>query len=96
MIETIPPEQFLVEEQCRSLEMSNFVAHRTTKTLTELREMGFDEEKIATLASTRISSWKQIPRCYASRGHHDLAQPQDKRLPGPSSQRHGLRSLYDA
>ena len=30
MIETIPPEQFLVEEQCRSLEMSNFM-RRTTR-----------------------------------------------------------------
>ena len=45
-IESIPPEEFIIEPQARNLEDSNFCGHRTRKTITELREMGFDEKKI--------------------------------------------------
>ena len=44
-IESLPPEEFIVEAQCKSLEDSNFIAHRTRKTLSELREMYPDKEK---------------------------------------------------
>lgn len=46
VIEAIPPEELIVEAQCRDLETSSFCAHRTRKTLTELREMGYDEKKL--------------------------------------------------
>ena len=48
VIEAIPPEELLVESQAVSLDIDtiNFVAHRTRKTITELREMGYDEDKI--------------------------------------------------
>ena len=45
-IESIPPEEFIIEPQARNLDDTNFCAHRTRKTITELREMGFDEDKI--------------------------------------------------
>ena len=45
-IESIPPEEFIIEPQARNLEDTNFCAHRTRKTISELREMGFDEDKI--------------------------------------------------
>jgi len=41
VVEAIPPEEFLIESQAVSLEKANFVAHRTRKTLSELRDMGF-------------------------------------------------------
>ena len=50
-IQAIPPEEFLIEAQARSLEDVDFVAHRTRKSLTELRQMGYDEEKIANIGS---------------------------------------------
>jgi len=37
-IETVPPEQFLIEPQANSLNV-NFLAHREPKTISELREM---------------------------------------------------------
>ena len=45
-VESIPPEELLIESQAVSLDSVNFVAHRTRKTLSELREMGFSEEKL--------------------------------------------------
>ena len=51
VLETIPPEELLVEAQCKSLEESQFCAHRTRKTISELREMGYDEDKLDGIGS---------------------------------------------
>jgi len=48
-IESIGPEEFVVEPQCRDLESASFCAHRTTKTISELREAGYDEKLIAKI-----------------------------------------------
>lgn len=50
-IESIAPEEFLIEPQAKSLDEVNFVAHRTRKTLTELREMGYSEELLSEIGS---------------------------------------------
>lgn len=52
-IEAIPPETFIIEPQAVSLETVNFAAHRERKTLTELREMGYDEELIEKIGTTQ-------------------------------------------
>lgn len=52
VVEAIPPEEFLIESQAVSLEKANFMAHRTRKTLSELREMGFSEEKLDRIGSS--------------------------------------------
>ena len=48
-IEAIAPEQFIVEPQCKSLELASFMGHRTTMTISELREAGYDEKLIAKI-----------------------------------------------
>lgn len=45
-IESIAPEEFVIEPQAKDLDSVNFCAHRTTKTISELRELGYDEELI--------------------------------------------------
>ena len=49
-IESVAPEEFLIEPQCRSLEASTFVAHRTRKTIAELIEMGYDEDLVMDIS----------------------------------------------
>jgi len=46
VIEPMPAEELIVEAQCKSLEESQFVAHRTHKTVTELKLMFPDNPKI--------------------------------------------------
>lgn len=48
-IESISPEEFIIEAQSKDLESVNFCAHRTNKTISELREMGYDEKKIENI-----------------------------------------------
>ena len=50
-IETIPPEEFLIERRAKSLQDANFLAHRTTVTRTELVEAGFDADIVSKLPS---------------------------------------------
>ena len=50
-IETIPPEEILIERRAKSLQDANFLAHRTTVTRTELVEAGFDEDIVSKLPS---------------------------------------------
>jgi hypothetical protein len=45
-IETIAPEEFLIEPQAMSLDTVNFCAHRTRKTISELRMEGYDDKLI--------------------------------------------------
>ena len=49
-IESIAPEEFIIEPQARDLESVLFCAHRTSKTISELREMGYDEKKIEKIS----------------------------------------------
>ena len=44
VIENIPPEEFLIESQAKSLDSVLFCAHRTKKTISDLRSMGYSEK----------------------------------------------------
>ena len=44
IIENVAPEEFLIETQAKSLEDVNFCAHRTKKTLSDLRLEGYSEK----------------------------------------------------
>lgn len=50
-IEALPPEEFLVDRNARSLDDAKFICHRSIKTRSDLLEMGFDEDLIDDLPS---------------------------------------------
>ena len=49
-IEPISPEEFLIQAQAASIDV-DFCAHRTRKSISELREMGYDEDKISNIST---------------------------------------------
>lgn len=49
-IENVPPEEFLISNRAKSISDADFVAHRTTMTVSELVEMGYDREEIERYA----------------------------------------------
>ena len=51
-IENVPPEEFLIQRTAKSIESANFVAHRVSKTRSDLIEMGFDKEVVENLPTT--------------------------------------------
>jgi len=50
-IDTIPPEEFLITPQAKSIQDAPFVAHRTKKTISELLEMGFDKKLVSEIGA---------------------------------------------
>jgi hypothetical protein len=50
-IDVIPPEEFLITPQARSIKEATFVAHRTRKTYSDLIKMGFDKKKVMEIGA---------------------------------------------
>ena len=50
-IENVPPEEFLISKSARTIEDSNFVAHRRLMTRSELIALGFSKKIVDTLPS---------------------------------------------
>ena len=69
-IESIPPEEFIIEPQARDLESVNFCAHRTRKTISELRQEGFDPEKIDNIGDHEDIDLETDPEVLAR--HEDI------------------------
>jgi hypothetical protein len=45
-VEAVPPEEFLIDREAKSLEDATIVAHRTTLTVSDLVARGYDEDEI--------------------------------------------------
>ena len=50
-IDPVPPEEILVSSRAKSLKDCNFIAHRVTKTVSELIDMGFNRKDVESLPS---------------------------------------------
>ena len=50
-IESVPPEEFFVDRNCRTLEDAHVVVHRTEMRASDLIAMGFDAEEVLKLDS---------------------------------------------
>jgi|TARA_R100001594_G_scaffold150589_1_gene212535 hypothetical protein len=50
-IDPVPPEEILVSPRAKSLADCNFIAHRVTKTVSELLDMGFNKKDVENLPS---------------------------------------------
>lgn len=69
-IESIPPEEFIIEPQARDLQSVNFVAHRSRKTISELRQMGFADDKINNIGDHEDIDLETDPEVLAR--HEDI------------------------
>lgn len=46
-IENIPPEEFLISKAAKCIQSSPFCAHRTQKSISEIKQMGYDVSKLS-------------------------------------------------
>lgn len=56
-VANVPPEEFLISRQARSMDDDTFKAHRVSRTLGELVAMGFDRDKVLKLSDD--TNWSQ-------------------------------------
>lgn len=64
-IDTIPPEEFLITPQAKSIADAPFIAHRTRKTLSELIEEGYDRKLVESIAANDDSELTMNPEVLA-------------------------------
>jgi hypothetical protein len=72
VIEAIAPEQFIIEPQAKSLEDVGFLGHRTTMTISELREAGYDEDLINKIGDHEDVEMETDPEVLAR--HEEIGQ----------------------
>ncbi|MDC2981504.1 hypothetical protein OA007_02225 [SAR116 cluster bacterium] len=70
VIEPVAPEEFLIEQQAKSMMDAKFCAHQTRKTLSELREMGFTDEQLDNIGDHEHVDLDTSPEVLAR--HDDL------------------------
>ncbi|ANS04560.1 portal protein [uncultured Mediterranean phage] len=51
-IDAVPPEEILVSPRAKTLSDCNFIAHRVTKTVSELLDMGFNKKDVENLPTS--------------------------------------------
>jgi len=49
-IENVPPEEYLMSKRAKSFQDADFVAHRTTMSVSDLVEMGYDQDEVERFA----------------------------------------------
>ena len=64
-IDPVPPEEFLITPQAKSIEQAAFIAHRTRKTYSELVEMGFDKKLVYSISANDDTELTMNPEVLA-------------------------------
>lgn len=50
-LDNVPPEEFLISRKAKSIVTSPFVGHRTPRTISDLRSMGYPDSKLENITS---------------------------------------------
>jgi len=74
IVEPIPPEEFIISREARSMSDARMVGHRSKKTVTEYLEMGFDEEQLISL-SENGANFGLANTEYVERRHQEYEYP---------------------
>ena len=61
-LEAVPPEEFLISREAKSIAESDYVAHRRILTVSELVAMGYDYDEIESLASSHEDMSTNVER----------------------------------
>lgn len=64
-IDPVPPEEFLITPQAKSIQEAQFVAHRTRKTLAELIEEGYDKDLVMQIGGNDETELTMNPEVLA-------------------------------
>jgi hypothetical protein len=86
MIESVPPEEFLIAREARNLDTAAYVGHRSLKTMSELVAMGYDREEIEKFAgqgdvfSINYEAQTRNPAIMSFMMHADNPDPSMRRV----------------
>jgi hypothetical protein len=84
-IESVPPEEFFINRDARTLDDAYIVAHRTEMRAGDLINMGFDPEKIANMDSFDSGSEMTEAEVFERRGYESDQSDEDTQDPAMKS-----------
>lgn len=61
-LEAVPPEEFLISREAKSIDESDYVAHRRILTVSELVAMGYDYDEVESLSSSHEDMTTNVER----------------------------------
>ena len=61
-VEAVPPEEFLISREAKSVEQADYVAHRRIVTVSELVAMGYDFDEVSKLGSAHEDMSTNVER----------------------------------
>ena len=61
-VEAVPPEEFLISREAKSVEQADYVAHRRIVTVSELVAMGYDYDEVSKLSSAHEDMSTNVER----------------------------------
>ena len=70
-IESVPPEEFFVDRNCRTLEDAHVIVHRSEMRASDLIAMGFDPEVVLDLDSFDSGTEMTEAERYERQGYED-------------------------
>jgi hypothetical protein len=86
VIESVPPEEFLIAREARDLDTAAYVGHRSLKTMSELIAMGYDREEVEKYAgqgdvfSINYEAQTRNPAIMSFMMHADNPDPSMRRI----------------
>jgi hypothetical protein len=80
MVESVPPEEFMVDRNAKSIEDAYVVAHRTEMRVSDLVNMGFDFEEVYNLDGIGSSDTYSEAEDFERRGYQQEMEEQTQDL----------------
>lgn len=63
-VQSVPPEEFLIDRRARSIESAEFVAHRRYVTVSDLVKMGYDFDEVQDLGFETLDDFEGNPETF--------------------------------
>ena len=73
-IESVPPEEFFVDRNAKSIEDAYVVAHKTEMTVSDLVSMGYDYDKVSELSGNSVDDTFSDAESFERSGYADDAE----------------------
>jgi hypothetical protein len=86
-IDNVPPEEFLINRRAKSIATASFIGHRTSRTMSDLRSMGYPASKLENLSDDDSSSVLNAEKIERDAFDDEQAYLNFHEVPGDESQK---------
>ena len=90
-MESVPPEEFIVDRNAKSVDDAHIVAHRTEMRVSDLVQMGYDFEEISNLSGLSSDDTYTDSEAFERKGYE---QDEEEHMADPSMKKVSVTEAY--